>query len=75
MQSYSHSSPPDQKEVIVWVRFFCYTDVSGYEELDKVGNSPTLLVFGYSNGIQMWNLLVSLLLRSGQLSLTTFVYE
>nr|CAB3225211.1 breast carcinoma-amplified sequence 3 homolog [Phallusia mammillata] len=56
-QAYSNTAQSEEKETITWAQFFSYTDMLGYEEMVENVNSPILLVLGYSNGMQMWNLL------------------
>ncbi|XP_061465864.1 BCAS3 microtubule associated cell migration factor-like [Rhineura floridana] len=64
-QAYSGTTPTEEKEKIVWVRFenSDLNDTSRNVELHvmhSTGNEPPLLlVIGYSDGIQIWSIPIS----------------
>lgn len=62
LQAYSNTTPIDEKEPITWARYFSYVDAYGYENLEQE-TSSLFLVIGYTNGVQMWCLGVSKLLK------------
>nr|XP_002121003.3 breast carcinoma-amplified sequence 3 homolog [Ciona intestinalis] len=56
-QAYTKSAIPDEKDTITWARFCSYPDAPEVNESSI--NPPMLLLLGYSNGIQMWNLQIN----------------
>uniref|UniRef100_H2ZFF1 BCAS3 WD40 domain-containing protein n=1 Tax=Ciona savignyi TaxID=51511 RepID=H2ZFF1_CIOSA len=56
-QVYTKATIPDEKDTITWARFFTYPE--NHEDSEDNMNSPILLMLGYSNGIQMWNVAIN----------------
>ncbi|XP_076801852.1 BCAS3 microtubule associated cell migration factor-like isoform X2 [Clavelina lepadiformis] len=55
-QAYTNTAPVEDKEPIVWAKYFTYSDALGYEDMEDAP-TPLLLLLGYPTGMQMWNLM------------------